>query len=370
MGVSPIAVPQGLAYVLNSAGDKSNVDFDYLLQTAVRESSLNPEAKAPSSSAVGLFQFLESTWLQVMKEQGPRLGYQKYADAISVDSDGDYVVRNKAMRQEILGLREDPQVAADMAAAFTQSNGAYLEGKFGKHPSPGELYIAHFLGPQGAEKLFRAGIDNPDQIAAKLFPKQAKANPQIFYSGGEPRTIKELYRALVAKHVGTPETVTVDDPKFAAQQIAQSADGRWPTDTVPSRFSQNDMSFTSFFSNEGPRAPEPLIATDALQSLVAPEISEPLMAYAATEQAPADPAPAAAPLDLELGFVPLPAPAPLVPPSEAIAQVETDMAPADGYDVPIAADVTNLMDNGVPRPRVLMRDTANVLFLTQLYGQN
>ena len=283
MGVSPIAVPQGLAYVLNSAGDKSNVDFDYLLQTAIRESSLNPEARAPSSSAVGLFQFLDSTWLQVMKEQGPRLGYEKYADAISVDSDGDYVVRNKAMRQEILALREDPQVAADMAAAFTQSNGAYLEGKFGKHPSPGELYIAHFLGPQGAERLFRAGLDNPDQIAAKLFPKQAKANPQIFYSGGEPRTIRELYKALVAKHIGTTETGAVDDPKFATQQLAQSSDGRWSTDTVPSRFSRADMSFTSFFSTEAARPAEPLIATEALQSLVAPEISEPLMAYAAAE---------------------------------------------------------------------------------------
>ena len=370
MGVSPIAVPQGLAYVLNSAGDKSNVDFDYLLQTAIRESSLNPEAKAPSSSAVGLFQFLESTWLQVMKEQGPRLGYQKYADAITKDSDGDYVIRNKAMRQEILGLREDPQIAADMAAAFTQSNGAYLEGKFGKHPSPGELYIAHFLGPQGAEKLFRAGLDNPDQIAAKLFPKQAKANPQIFYSGGEPRSIKELYRALVAKHIGTPETVpAVDDSKFATQQLAQSDNGKWPTDVVPSRFSRDDMSFTSFYSNEAPRPVEPLIATEALQSLVAPEVSEPLMAYAATEQAPVELAPAAreaAPVEIGLGFEPLPAPAPLTVPGETVAATE----PVQAYDMPIAAGVTDFVDTGVPHARVLMRDSANVLFLTQLYGQN
>ena len=367
MGVSPIAVPQGLAYVLNSAGDKSNVDFDYLLQTAIRESSLNPEAKAPSSSAVGLFQFLESTWLQVMKEQGPRLGYQKYADAISVDSDGDYVVRNKTMRQEILALREDPQVAADMAAAFTQSNGAYLEGKFGKHPSPGELYIAHFLGPQGAERLFRAGLDNPDQVAAKLFPKQAKANPQIFYSGGEPRTIRELYRALVAKHAGTPATVGVDDPKFATQQLAQSGQSRWPTDTVPSRFGRDDMSFTSFFSNETPRPPEPLIATEALQSLVAPAVSEPLMAYAASEQTPA----VAAPVDLEPGFPPLPAPAPLRPQAETVTQSGSTPAPAvQGYKMPIAAGVTDLMDTGIPQPRVLMRERANVLFLTQLYTRN
>ncbi len=366
MGVSPIAVPQGLAYVLNSAGDKSNVDFDYLLQTAMRESSLNPEAKAPSSSAVGLFQFLESTWLQVMKEQGPRLGYQTYADAISVDSDGDYVVRNKAMRQEILALREDPHVAADMAAAFTQANGEYLTARFGKHPSPGELYIAHFLGPQGAEKLFRAGLDNPDEIAAKLFPEQAKANPQIFYNSGEPRTIRELYRALVAQHVGTPETIPVEDPKFATQQIAQSDDNRWPTDAVPSRFSRDDMSFTSFFSNEAPRAiPEPLIATEALQSLVAPDISEPLMAYATTQGPVPAPEAVPAPMDLELGFVPLPAPPPLVPQTAVVAEA----SPQEGYDMPIAGGVTDVTDSGVPRPRVLMSNQPSALFVTQLYGR-
>ena len=101
MGVQPISVPQSLAYVLNSAGTKSGVDFDYLLQTAVRESSLNPSAKASSSSAVGLFQFLESTWLQVMKDEGPRLGYQSYADAITETQDGDFVIKDAKLKAEV-----------------------------------------------------------------------------------------------------------------------------------------------------------------------------------------------------------------------------------------------------------------------------
>ena len=73
MGVTPITVPQSLAVILNAAGDRSGVDFDYLLQTAMRESSLNPTAKAQTSSATGLFQFLESTWLQVMKDEDHNL---------------------------------------------------------------------------------------------------------------------------------------------------------------------------------------------------------------------------------------------------------------------------------------------------------
>src|SRR3569623_697302 len=180
MGVQPITIPQSLAYVLNNAGDKSDVDFNYLLQTAQRESSLNPNAKAPSSSAVGLFQFLDSTWLQVMKEEGPRLGYQQYADAITQDKDGDYVIKDKTIRAQVLKLREDPQIAADMAAAFTRSNGAYLQDKFGRMPSPGELYIAHFLGPQGAEKMFNAGLQDTDQVAARLFPDRRKATPRNY----------------------------------------------------------------------------------------------------------------------------------------------------------------------------------------------
>ncbi len=135
-----------------------------------------------------------------MKQEGPRLGYQSYADAIVETSDGDYAIKDKSLRAEVLKLREDPQIAADMAAAFTRSNGAYLEDKFGRMPSPGELYIAHFLGPKGAEKLFNAGLRDPDQIAAKLFPSQARANRAIFYANGEARTIREVYKALVAKH--------------------------------------------------------------------------------------------------------------------------------------------------------------------------
>jgi hypothetical protein len=237
MGVQPISVPQSLAYVLNSAGDRNGVDFDYLLQTAIRESSLNPGAKAQTSSAVGLFQFLESTWLQVMKQEGPPLGYEHIAAKIDRNSDGSYSVTDPQLRADILKLREDPQVAADLAAAFTRANGEYLQGRFGRMPSAGELYIAHFLGAQGAERMFTAGLQNPDQIAATLFPRQAAANPSIFYSNGKPRTIREVYQVLVAKHEGSGLNAN-----FAVQQLSG--------EPLPSRFSPENMSFTGLFKTE------------------------------------------------------------------------------------------------------------------------
>ncbi|UYO00564.1 MAG: lytic transglycosylase domain-containing protein [Devosia sp.] len=250
MGVQPISIPSSLATALQSAGSRSGVDFDYLLQTAIRESSLNPEAKARTSSATGLFQFLEGTWLQVMKEQGPRLGYSAYADQIEVRG-GDYVVRDSAKRAEILKLRENPQIAADLAAAFTRSNGDYLMSAFGRMPSPGELYIAHFLGAQGAERMFTAGLQNPDQVAVNLFPRQADANRSIFFdSSGKARTIRQVYQVLTAKHEGG------GNAGFSVQQMAGqggSAPQRESEPPLPSRFSREDMSFTGLFLN----TPEP-----------------------------------------------------------------------------------------------------------------
>ncbi len=355
MGVQPIAVPQGLAYVLNSAGDKSNVDFDYLLQTAMRESSLDPQAKAPTSSAVGLFQFLDSTWLQTMKEQGPRLGYQQYADAITRTSDGDYTVKDKDMRAKILKLREDPQVAADLAAAFTEANGDYLSDKFGRMPSPGELYIAHFLGAQGAEKFFRAGLSNPDQVAAKLFPKQAKANPSLFYDGSHPRTIREVYRALVAQHTGGVPSATApvapeSDPKFIAQQMVANSNTRWSTDDVPSRIGPDDMSFNALFSTEAAFAATPLIGGPASLQAIDAAVG------------PADP------LDR-----PFAAPAPLIPMDTAAAP-EPDAAPLALVDDMVTGSIdappTDAgADDGMPKPRVLMTSLGtgegSTLFLTQ-----
>lgn len=248
MGVQPISISQSLASALTAAGNRSGVDFGYLLQTALRESSLNPGARASTSSAVGLFQFLEGTWLQVMKEDGPRLGYQSYADQISRTSDGDYVVDDPSKRAQILKLRENPEIASDLAAAFTRSNGEYLRSVFGRMPSAGELYIAHFLGAQGAEKMFRAGLENPDQLAVSLFPRQASANRTIFYDrDGQARTIRQVYQVLVAKHEGT-------SPAFSAQQMTGQSTEPEAAPPLPSRFSEENMSFTGLFRTE----PEPV----------------------------------------------------------------------------------------------------------------
>lgn len=251
MSVEAIQISQNLAQVLNRAGDKSGVDFDYLVQTAYRESSLNPQAKAQTSSAVGLFQFVEGTWLEVLKLEGDRLGYANYAQVIEIDADGKFTVPNSALRNEVLALREDPQMSADLAAAFTRRNGEYLSNKFGRQPSPGELYIAHFLGARGAERMFNAGLENPDQIAANIFPQQANANQAIFYDQSGARTIREVYQALVSKHGQTNTPV---------QQQGHIAQTNFPSQNPSPSI---DVSFTSMFTQGGAaRSPQHQVVVD------------------------------------------------------------------------------------------------------------
>ena len=248
---SPVSqVPQPIAYALDRAGTRNGVDFDYLLQTAIRESSLNPSARAQTSSATGLFQFIESTWLEVMKSEGPRLGYGDFADQIH-ENDGEFFVPNPAARQQILDLRHDPEISSDLAAAFTRRNGDYLYGRFGRMPSAGELYIAHFLGPSGAERFFELGLQNPEASAAGAFPRPAAANPSIFYDNGRPRSVREVYQMLVARHEGGPASAN-----FAAQQLASQQP------PMPSRVELESrplippgVSFTSLFSTEATPPP-------------------------------------------------------------------------------------------------------------------
>jgi len=68
---------------IRQAARMTGADFQYLLATAQVESNLNPNAQAASSSARGLFQFVDQTWLATLKEQGPALGYAPYANAIA-----------------------------------------------------------------------------------------------------------------------------------------------------------------------------------------------------------------------------------------------------------------------------------------------
>lgn len=159
--------------VIQSAARATGADFGYLLNTAQRESSLAPGAQAKTSSAAGLFQFIESTWLNTLGRYGEKHGAaQSAADARSSDP---------SARARALGLRFDPDLSAKLAGELAKENGQFLERKLGRAASNAELYAAHVLGPAGAVKLIEAASSgNAD--AAQLFPAAARANENLFYA--------------------------------------------------------------------------------------------------------------------------------------------------------------------------------------------
>jgi hypothetical protein len=206
---------------IRQAAQATGTSFQYLLATAQVESGLNPQAGAATSSARGLFQFIEQTWLATLKQSGTSLGYGQYADAITQNGAGKYVVQDPVMRSAILKLRNDPAANAAMAGAFTKENAALLSQKLGRAPSEGELYIAHFLGVGGAAKLISAAADNPNASAANLFPSAAHANTSIFYdhTTGAPRSLAEVRDVLTARY----DVAARERPVSGATNVAQAA---------------------------------------------------------------------------------------------------------------------------------------------------
>jgi len=100
-------VPRWLAETVVRAAQVTGVDPAYMMALADKESSLLPDNKARTSSAQGLFQFIESTWLEVLRRYGPKHGYVAEAEAIQIVA-GRPVVSDDKDRERILNLRSIP----------------------------------------------------------------------------------------------------------------------------------------------------------------------------------------------------------------------------------------------------------------------
>ncbi|MBZ0217404.1 MAG: transglycosylase SLT domain-containing protein, partial [Fimbriimonadaceae bacterium] len=131
------AVESDISNALQSAAQQTGAGFNYLLRTAMQESSLRPDAQAPTSSATGLFQFIESTWLRTVKSDGARFGLENFAKNIESSSSGSFTVRDPQTRADILALRNDPGISALMAGALAEDNATALRSSLGRAPNDG-----------------------------------------------------------------------------------------------------------------------------------------------------------------------------------------------------------------------------------------
>ncbi len=200
MSVSPTTnielfqeVPSQVRSAVRVASDRSGVDFSYLLANAALESGFRADAKASTSSATGLFQFVEGTWLDMVRAHGAKYGLADQAAAIAEGG------MSTGKREEILELRNDPRLSALMAAEYTSANQRHLESAVGGEIDGADLYLAHFLGAGGASRFLTAMGEDESQSAASLFPQAARANRAIFYDGDRPRSLAEVRGRFAAK---------------------------------------------------------------------------------------------------------------------------------------------------------------------------
>ncbi|SFP95475.1 flagellar biosynthesis protein FlgJ [Sphingomonas rubra] len=218
--ISTGRIQQAIAHASSATG----IDFDYLMGQAKAESGLNAAARAGTSSATGLYQFIESSWLAVVKKHGAEHGLGWAANAIGPGNR----VSDAGTRQAILALRNDPAAASLMAAEHASDNKDAIEGAMGRAATGTDLYMAHFLGLGGATKFLSALKNNPDTSAAALFPSAARANRNVFYDGaGNARSVNQVYQRFAAKLGNGADSVSetrAANLSFAAQALDMGDD--------------------------------------------------------------------------------------------------------------------------------------------------
>ncbi len=242
------AVRDRVTGAIATAATKTGINFDYLYNQARVESSLQPGARARTSSATGLFQFTRQTWLATVKQHGADHGLEWAADAIKHGPDGRYTVNDAAVRDTILGLRDQPEAAAAMAAEFASDNTDYLNNRLNRAVEPVDLYLAHFLGSAGAAQFLEAHSADPSASAAPLFASAAASNRQIFYRpDGAARSFGEIRSDFAAKldraapapnSVAYPPAVTIAQSQAtAARSSSQTPVALRSIEAMPARLS-------------------------------------------------------------------------------------------------------------------------------------
>jgi transglycosylase-like protein with SLT domain len=191
------ALPPDVLQSIRSASTTTGVDFKFLVAQASLESGFQADVKSKRSSAAGLFQFTSQTWLEMIRDHGAKYGQTDLASEIKAHANGRLVVANKAAERQILDLRRNVSLSAQMAAELTKSNAAHLEKALGRRPGAADLHLAMLLGATGAVRFLKAHQVDRTASAAALVPAAARQNPTIFYgSGHTPKTVAAVYQRI------------------------------------------------------------------------------------------------------------------------------------------------------------------------------
>jgi len=219
------ALPREVLQSIRSASATTGVDFKFLLAQASLESGFQSGARARRSSAAGLFQFTNQTWLEMVRDHGQKYGQGSLASQITTRPNGKLGVEDKATEKQILDLRKNADLSAHMAAELTKSNAAHLERALGRKPSAADLHLSLLLGATGAVRFLKARQSDAATSAASVVPAAARQNPTIFYdSGHTPKTVAAVYRRI-EERLAAPmrEVAAIERARAAETTPARSA---------------------------------------------------------------------------------------------------------------------------------------------------
>lgn len=179
---------------------KPKVNYD--AATGITDANGNP-----TSSARGVFQFTEGTWLGLVKD--PTVAAALGIDTTKPDA-------------ELLALRGDPTLSTKAAAVLATKNKKVLEGALGRPVNDAELYMAHFLGAGAASTFITAYQNNPDMSAAGLMPQAANANRPVFYADGQELTVGEVYSNIAQNFALAPSQVVYGDNEHRKAMVEKA----------------------------------------------------------------------------------------------------------------------------------------------------
>lgn len=177
----PMRVKRRIVETIVRAAQVTHTDPVLLMAIADKESSFSTTAEARTSSAMGLFQFVDSTWLKAVRDFGAQFGLAKEASLVVGPRDRP-TVNDAAERMHILNLRRDPYLSAVLAAEMLRRDSRKIAKRIGRGLTSGETYLAHFLGPDDAERFMEKVVGHPHFRAAVLLPRPARANVSLFYA--------------------------------------------------------------------------------------------------------------------------------------------------------------------------------------------
>lgn len=191
----------------------------------------------PVSSATGVMQFTNGTFLDVMKAPG-------VAGRIGVDITG-------MSDDQILELRKDPRVSVMAGAALAEQNKRALQQVLGRPVNDAEMYMAHFLGAGGATALIGAFQGQPEQSAAALLPEAAKDHRNLFYaSNGRALTVREVYSNISTQFNAAPTQVAYGD-NVTRQKVLENAEKQLGSDPMSYAQSSGTFNITPLDASQG-----------------------------------------------------------------------------------------------------------------------